>query len=121
MALEFSLISKATGEVVDLNQVEEELKALGPDVEPYLEGKGRYEQKADLFLKQQGGFRYWYDFIGKSIAFYEDHYLGSDVLKKEIQEYDSKFPEEVSEYWLMPVLNYLEEHYISKQGGNLHH
>lgn len=121
MALEFSLISKATGEVVDLNRVEEELKTLGPDVEPYLASLSSIGRSKELLRKEQGGFRYWYDFIGKSIAFYEDHYLGSDVLRKEIQEYDSKFPEEVSEYWLMPVLNYLEEHYTSKQGGSLHH
>lgn len=121
MAMEFSLISKVTGQVVDLNKVEEELKTLGPDVEPYLEGKGSYEQKAELFLKEQGGYRYWYDFIGNSIAFYEDHYLGSDVLRKEIQNYDNKFPEEVKEYWLMPVLNYLEEHYTSTRGGSWHH
>lgn len=49
-------------------------------------------------MKEAGGFRYWYDFIGSSIAFYEEQFLGSELLRKKIQEYDERFPEEVSQY-----------------------
>lgn len=121
MAFEFSLISKVTGQAADLDNVEEELKTLGPDVEPNLENKGRILQQVELSRKKAGGFRYWYDFIGSSIAFYEEQFLGSELLRKKIQEHDDIFPEEGNQYWLMPVLNYLEEHYTSTRGGSWHH
>lgn len=121
MAFEFSLISKVNGQAADLDNVEEELKTLGPDVKPYLKDKSSILQQVELYMKEAGGFRYWYDFIGRSIALYEEQFLGSELLKKKIQEYDERFPEEVSQYWLMPVLNYLEEHYTSTRGGSWHH
>lgn len=121
MAFEFSLISKVTGQAADIDKVEEELKALGPDVAPYLENKESILQQVKIHMKKAGGFRYWYDFIGRPIAFYEEQFLSSKLLRKQIQEYDERFPEEISQYWLMPVLNYLEEHYTSTRGGSWHH